>query len=126
MHTPGQLTVSLGGTKRKLMNWKGTQRYQLVTTTLAQSCCSFACTAPVPFSAVVSLQGGRGGGEWDELARQVPCNATLGNAQGQDECQEGGRKQQLVHCNLGDRHHGALARDQAGQGVVPAQRGAWA
>ena len=57
-------TVSLGGTKRKLMNWKGTQRYQLVTTTLAQSCCSLALTAPAPFSAVVSLQR-EGEGGWE-------------------------------------------------------------
>ena len=117
-------TVSLGGTKRKLMNWKGTQRYQLVTTTLAQSCCSFALTAPAPFSAVVSLErGGEGGGsEWRDEPVSMHWHASL-DAQGEDECQEGGRKEQLVHGNLGDRHHRALPLDEAAQRVVPARRG---
>ena len=86
-------TVSLGGTKRKLMNWKGTQRYQLVTTTLAQSCCSFALTAPAPFSAVVSLErGGEGGGsEWRDEPVSMHWHASL-DAQGEDACQEGGAK----------------------------------
>ena len=73
-HTTAQVltaaTVSLGGTNRKLKNWKGTQRYQLVTTTLAQSCCSFACTAPTPLSAVVSLHA-RARIEHEWISRQA-------------------------------------------------------
>ena len=48
--------VSCGGTNLKLMNWKGTQRYQLVTTTLLQSCFSLGSTAEGPASAAVSLR----------------------------------------------------------------------